>query len=75
MRKQSGIVNRLMNEYVLCGGLLFTRQQLFDELLAEGNPQPYVDAFVFGYLKTAEVTPDLLAQDVALRRAMEQEAN
>jgi hypothetical protein len=75
LQKQSGIVKRLMNEYVLCGGLLYTRQQLFNELLAEGNPKQYVDAFVFGYLKTVEVTPDLLAQDAVLRRAMEQEAN
>ncbi len=48
----SDIVQRLMNETVLCGGELYTRKQLFDELTAEGHPHQYVDAFVFGYLKT-----------------------
>jgi hypothetical protein len=50
----SDIVERLMNEQVECGGQIYTRKQLFDELIAEGHPGPYVDAFVFGYLKTVQ---------------------
>jgi len=72
-KPEQGIVERLMGEMVLCGGLLYTRKQLFDELLAEGFPYHYVDAFVFGYLKTVEVTPELLKQDHAIRRAVEAE--
>jgi hypothetical protein len=41
-----------MNEQVECGGQLYTRGQLYAELIAKGHPYQYVDAFVFGYLKT-----------------------
>ena len=72
-KRERGIVERLMSEMVLCGGLLYTRKQLFDELLAEGFPHRYVDAFVFGYLKAVEVTPDLFKQNQAIRTAIETE--
>ena len=72
-KKTRGIVEQLMSEMVLCGGLLYTRKQLFDELLAEGFLQHYVDAFVFGYLKTVEVTPHLFKQNQAIRTAIETE--
>lgn len=52
----SEIVQRVMNEQVECGGQVYTRKQLFDELIAEGHPHKYVDAFVFGYLKTVHPT-------------------
>jgi hypothetical protein len=54
----SDIVQRVMNEQVECGGEIYTRKQLFDELIAEGHPHKYVDAFVFGYLKTVHSTED-----------------
>jgi hypothetical protein len=74
MKKQEReAVSRLMNEYVLCGGLLYTRKQLFDELLAEGHPERYVDAFVFGYLQRVEVTPQLVEQDAVIRAAIRKE--
>jgi hypothetical protein len=64
-KPERGIVERLFSEYVLCGGILYTRKQLFDELLAEGFPHRQVDAFAFGYLKT--VTLEQLEDDQAIR--------
>ena len=72
-KTKRGIVEQLMSEMVLCGGLLYTRKQLFDELLAEGFPHRSVDAFVFGYLKAVEVTPHLFKQNQTIRTAMETE--
>jgi hypothetical protein len=60
-----GIVERLFSEQVLCGGKLYTRKQLFDELLGEGFPRRQADAFAFGYLKT--VTLELLEYDQPMR--------
>lgn len=69
-RSGRGIVERLFNEHVLCGGLLYTRKQIFDELLMEGFPHHQADAFAFGYLQTVEVTPELLEYDQTIRRAL-----
>lgn len=66
-----GGVPQLFSEHVLCGGLLYSRKQLFDELLAEGFPSRQADALAFGYLVTVEVTPELLAYDQAIRRALD----
>lgn len=64
-KPERGIVERLFSEHVLCGGILYTRKQLFDELLAEGFPRRRADAFAFGYLKT--VTLEQVEYDRAIR--------
>jgi hypothetical protein len=64
-KPERGIVERLFSEHVLCGGQLYTRKQLFDELLAEGFPRRQADAFAFGYLKA--VTIELIEDDRAMR--------
>lgn len=43
------IVSNLMGEYILCGGLLYTRASLYNELHAEGVTGPYgADWYAFG---------------------------
>lgn len=61
------IKEQLLSEVVLCGGLLYTRKQLYKDLLADGLPRKQVDAFVFGYLRQIFPTPAVWKGDGLLR--------
>lgn len=59
-KPERGIVDQFLSEHVLCGGILYTRKQLYDELLAEGLPRRLADALAFGYLKRVVCCPAYL---------------